>query len=109
MGIRAIFEQDGNDNPVLILRASKQIENVAVGATSAQSAAIAALGSDAESIIRLVSTTLCYVTVGSNPTATNAHIMLPSNFEVLLAVPNGHKIAVIRDAADGRLGIYRAG
>ena len=77
-------------------------QNVAVGAASAQSAA---LGSP---VVRLVSTTDCHVLFGSNPTALATSMFLPAKQpEYFVCLPTD-KIAVIQDAAGGNLSITPA-
>lgn len=75
--------------------------NVAVSGTSAQSAALNA----ATSIVRLSSTTNCYVLAGANPTATSSHTLVLAGVPRYMEVTGGHKIAAIRVSADGVLGI----
>lgn len=75
---------------------------VSVIVTSAQSTA---LSSNKCFMVRLVSTTLCHVAFGANPTATSASTMLIPNVPEFFAATAGLKIAVIRNAADGVLSI----
>lgn len=74
-------------------------QSVAVSGTSAQSAAI----SGSASYVRLVATTLCHVRVGSNPTATAAHMPLVPFVPEYFAVSSGQKVAAIQNASAGTL------
>jgi len=76
---------------------------VAVGSASAQSAVVAA------SVVRLVSTTDCFVAFGSNPTAnTTTSLFLPANSPEYFQFNSGDKVAVIQNAAAGNLYITAA-
>jgi len=66
-------------------------QTVAIGATSAQSAAF---GSNTN-MIRLESDTACSVSVGVNPTATASKMRLAADSPEYFRVASGHKIAVI--------------
>lgn len=72
---------------------------VAVGAASAQSAAIAG------AMVRLTPTTDCHVAFGANPTAAadGTCMFLPASQPIVLAFTSGNKIAVIQNAAAGTL------
>lgn len=65
-------------------------QTVAVGGASVQSAAFAG------SYVRLVSDTACYVSVGTNPTASASTMRLLADSPEYFAVTPGHKIAVIQ-------------
>lgn len=71
----------------------------AVASTTAQSSAFGAN----TTIVRLRSTTDCFVEFGSNPTATSASMFLPSGVTEYFGVVGGSKLAVIRSSADGTL------
>lgn len=86
------------------LRWSGGSDYVAVGAASAQSAAIPANISE----IRVCSTTACHLNIGANPTAAatdNNGFYLPANVVEYLHVSPGQIVAVIQDAAAGSLSI----
>lgn len=105
-----IFEFEGNHVPVDVLRADKQIENVAVTVSSTASAAIAARTGETESIVRLLASVDTYIAIGAAPIADNTGVMIPARHTVFAAVPDGEKIAALRvGAADGVLGITRGG
>lgn len=81
-------------------RAYGTVERVASGAASAQSAAITA-----EEVL-LHASARCYVLAGANPTAAAAtSIPLEAGEKFHMRITSGHKIAVIRDTADGFLHI----
>jgi hypothetical protein len=76
------------------------IERVAVSSTSAQSAAISA------NEVTVHASTKCYILAGANPTAAaSTSIPLEAGEKFSFQIPAGHKIAVIRDSADGYLHI----
>lgn len=64
---------------------------VAVGASSAQSAAFAG----GSSIVALQSDEDCHVAFGANPTATTSHFKLVAGQTWPFEVTPGHKVAVI--------------
>ena len=72
---------------------------VAVGATSAQSAAITG------AMVRLTPSTNCHVAFGVSPTAAadGSCMYLPAGVPTVLAFTSGNKIAVIQDSAAGNL------
>ena len=72
---------------------------VAIGGTSAQSAALAAGG------YILTPTSDCHIAVGSNPTAiaTGASKYCPADQDLAIAVGANEKIAVIQDTGAGFL------
>lgn len=80
-----------------ILDASTQ--SVAVSGTSAQSAVI----SGSTGYVRLFSTTLCHIRIGSNPTATTSHMPLAPYVPEYFVAVSGAKIAVIQNASAGTL------
>lgn len=77
---------------------------VAVSGTSAQSAAIAAAA------VTLTSTTDCWITAGSNPTATAGagSDFLPAGVKWTIPWLSGQKLAVIENASSGNLAIMPA-
>ena len=76
-------------------------QDVVVGAGSLQSTAF---GADTK-VIRINSTTACRILIGSNPTALATSALLPPNWIECLVVKGGDKIAVIQEAAAGKLNI----
>ena len=72
---------------------------VAVGATSVQSAAIAA------AMVRLTPSANCHVAFGASPVAVadGSCMYLPAGVPIVVAVTSGNKIAVIEDSAAGNL------
>ena len=72
---------------------------VAVGATSAASAAIAG------AMVRVVSTTDCHLAFGASPTAAadGTCVFLPASRPEVFAFTTGQKIAAIQNAASGTL------
>lgn len=58
--------------------------------TTTQSAALSA----STTIVRVVSDTNCYVTAGSNPTATSNDLRLVADIAEYFSVTPGHKLAV---------------
>lgn len=74
-------------------------QSVAVSGTSAQSTAITANAG----YVRLFSTTLCHIRMGSNPTATTSNMPLGANVPEYFVCPSGSKIAVIQNSASGTL------
>lgn len=75
------------------------LTRVAVAAASAQSAAIAATE------VLLHASTRCFVAIGANPTATVNDIPLEAGEKFHARLTSGHRVAVLRDAADGFLNI----
>lgn len=74
-------------------------------AVGVANAATAAITSD---VVRIISTTDCYLAFGSTPVATNAAMFLPANSPEYFRFTSGEKIGCIRDAADGNLFITSA-
>ncbi len=70
-------------------------------ATTGQSSAVAA----GTSLVRLCATQNCHIAIGANPTAVadGTGLYLPSGVVEYVGITGGHKIAVIRDTADGNL------
>lgn len=86
--------------PPPIMRISDgSTQSVAVSGTSAQSSAISANSG----FVRLVSTTLCHIRIGSNPTATTANMPIVPYVPEYFAVTAGQKIAAIQNASAGTL------
>lgn len=81
-------------------RAYASGERVSVASASAQSSAITATE------VLLHATVRCFVLAGANPTAANTtSIPLEPGEKFHMRITSGHKIAVIRDTADGFLNI----
>lgn len=75
------------------------LTRVAVASTSAQSAAITGTEVLVHASVR------CFIAAGSNPTATTSDIPLEIGEKFHLRITSGHKIAVLRDTADGFLNV----
>ena len=75
------------------------VSTISVASSSAQSSAHAAT----TNVVRLVSTTDCHVSFGSNPTATTSSMYLPANQVEYFLVAASEKVAAIRANADGTL------
>jgi hypothetical protein len=93
------------NNPKLLAKVSQAqaitpgtAEVVAIGATSAQSAAYAA-----ETLVRVLATVACHILIGTNPTALTTSTPLLANSIEYYIIPAGSKLAVIRDSGDGSL------
>lgn len=112
MGASSVFAtsrganiQDGNVNSFqAILPGTSQA--VSVSGSSAQSSAL----TSGASIMRLVSTTDCYVAFGTNPTATTSSLFLPANVPEYFGIPSSNqnetwKVAVIQSTASGTLNV----
>ncbi|TAH36536.1 MAG: hypothetical protein EYC62_02515 [Alphaproteobacteria bacterium] len=98
----ALILNGGNFLPTVKLSTS---QDVTVGASSAQSAAIGTAGQTPNKIIRLVSTTACRIALGTNPTATSTSTFLPANVVEFTEISPGEKIAVIQDTGGGKLNV----
>lgn len=72
--------------------------------TSSQSA----VHPDSCSIVRVCSTTDCYLAFGVSPVATNSSLYLPANTPEYFGVTPGERIAAVARAADGDLLITEA-
>lgn len=90
------FKLDENGHPVEIPTLGTA-RTVAIGATSAQSAALTA---DA---VRLVSTVDCFIAIGSDPTAANTSHFFPAYSAEIIDAGAGNKIAAIQSASSGTL------
>jgi len=75
------------------------LARVAVAAASAQSAAIAATE------VLVHASTRCFIATGLNPTATTNDVPIEAGEKFTLRITSGHKVAVIRDTADGYLNV----
>jgi hypothetical protein len=79
-------------------------QTLAIGASSAASAAFAA----GAKIVRLVATQNCWIAFGANPTAAATSgngSYVPSGAIEFWRVTPGHKVAVIQDGTAGTLSI----
>lgn len=75
-------------------------QSLAIGASSAQSTAVAS----ATAVVQLIATVACFVKSGSSPTAVaNTSTYLPANVPIMLGVNGGDKIAVIQASGAGVL------
>ena len=72
---------------------------VAISGSSAASPAFA----NQTTIVRVVSTTDCFIRFDANPTATTSHMYLPANVVEYFRVTPGEKIAGIQRTASGNL------
>lgn len=77
-------------------------DEVAVGVASAQFAAITTMA--VGQFFLFVSSTACWIKPGANPTASAGagSMYVPANFPIVVDGSLGAKLAVIRDAADGK-------
>ena len=76
-------------------------QDITVAATHAESATAFQA---ATRMVRMVSTTACYVAIGANPVAAKPGGMrLAPNFPETFHVNTGEKVSVIQDAAGGTL------
>jgi len=76
---------------------------VAIGASSAASAAITA------TVVRLVSTVDCFIVFGAaTPTATTAGLFLPASTPEYFSFTSGQEVAVIQSSASGSLYVTAA-
>lgn len=83
---------------------SSQTINAAVGATSAQTAAITSWRTF--SIIRIAVTEATYIEIGANPTATATDSSyFPAGHVEYRKINEGDKVAYIRSSTDGRITI----
>ena len=94
---------DDSDIPVQVIEPGPT-QTVAVGASSAQSTALAVN----TTLVRVFSDTLCHLAFGDNPTATSSDFPLAADTEAYLRVQRTSKIAVIQNAAAGTLWITEA-
>jgi hypothetical protein len=76
-------------------------QNVTVSGASAQSAPFI----QGARLVRLVSTTDCYVAFGTNPTAVATSVLLPAGQPEYFAVKPGWRVAAIQATAGGTLNI----
>lgn len=76
--------------------------------TSAANGITNAFGTGTD-VVRVVSTTGCYVKIGNTPTATTSDVYLPANtVEYFVAAP-GMKASAIRVATNGSLHVTEMG
>lgn len=75
------------------------LARVAVASASAQSAAVVG----AEVLVH--ASTRCFIAIGADPVATTNDIPLEAGEKLHLRLTSGHKIAVLRDTADGFLNV----
>ena len=92
--------QDGNKNAVQALRPGES-QSVSYSGTSVQTSVLPA---DAR-IIRVVTTTGSYISVGDNPTATSQSTYMPPSIPEYFVVDGAKKVAVIQAAAAGTLNV----
>lgn len=89
----ADYARDASTNRILGVTKEPPLveQSVAVGGSSAQSAAFGAN----TRLIRVSAGVICSILVGANPTATTESRRLVAGHTELMAVTPGHKIAVI--------------
>ena len=80
----------------------KIITNETVSVTGTSAAVTNAFGAGT-TIIRLVSTTDCYLKFGATPTAVATDMLLPANVVEYFGATPGVKVAAIQRAAAGTL------
>lgn len=80
-------------------------QDVAIGASSAQSTAIGTAGDKPKKLVRIAATTACRILVGTNPTATTTSTLLFANSAEFIWLTPGYKIAVLQETAAGKLNI----
>ena len=98
-----IIVNSGNIMPTIKLGTAQE---VTIGASSAQSTIIGTAGQTPNKLVRLSATSACrIVTSGTNPTATATSTYLPANVIEFTEITPGDKIAVIQEAAAGKLSI----
>ncbi len=103
MSVSTAFDINFQALPVLAWNFAAA-QSVAIGASSAASQVIAAEAA------RLCATVDCWVSLGTNPTATvgAGSVYLPANRELLMAGTAGLKVAVIQVSGAGNLSILPA-
>ena len=79
-----------------------KVIGTSVVAISGSSAASSAFASQT-TIVRVVSTTDCFIRFDANPTATSSHMYLPAGVVEYFRVTPGHKVAGIQRSAAGNL------
>ena len=86
--------------PFRVLEGTNQ--NVTVAGTSAATAA--AMSADA-TVVRLASTTDCYVAVGTTPTATTSDVVILAGFPEYFLIEPSDKVAALQVTAGGTLSV----
>lgn len=79
-------------------------QRVAIGASSVQSSAMG----ETTGLVRLTGSSDCYVSFGSNPTATTSSLYLPAGAIEYFGINPGDKIAVLQASTAGYLNIVEA-
>ncbi len=93
---------NGNFLPTVRLGVAQE---VAIGASSAQSAAFGTAGHSPNKLLRLCATVGCRLAFGVNPTATATGAFLPADAIEYIELLPGDKVAVIQEASGGKLSI----
>ena len=90
--------------PMIDATGSGTNQSVSIGTSSAQSAAFA----DTTKVVRLSANNNCFLTFGTNPTATSAGIHMHSHSPLFAKVNAGEKVAVISHNSNdtGKLSIH---
>jgi len=76
-----------------------------ISVTGTSAATSNAVSSD---IIRVISTTDCFITFGTSPTATTSHTFLVAYVAEYFRITPGEKVAAIRSAANGTVYVTEA-
>ncbi len=74
-------------------------QKITTSGTSQQASSFAAK----TSILRLFSTTDCYIAVGDNPTASSSSLFLPGGIVEYFGISSGQKLAAIQSSGAGVL------
>lgn len=99
VGSQALTDAQLRANPIGTRTYAAAIARVAVAAATAPSVAITATE------VLVHASTRCFIATGAAPVATTNDIPLEAGEKFHLRITSGHKIAVIRDTADGFLNI----
>ncbi len=96
--------RDGAGHIIPRLFRHGETHNVATSATTARTASDFA---ETTRVVRIVCTAACYIAFGDETVeAANTDLLVPALWEYLVAVPPGAtRLAAIRVAADGVLGV----
>lgn len=93
--------KDGFGNLLCFPEYDGPAQEVAIGAASAQSAALNALTTS----VVLTSNVACRIAYGLNPTALTTSALLPANYPFPVSAIGGMKFAVIQETGAGKLSI----
>lgn len=101
MGATFSFSGKNQSNDTLQVVSLGSSQNVSYTGTAASSTAFAST----TTVVRLVSTSDCYVVFGSNPTATTSSSFLPVGVVEYFLVTPGQKVSAIQLSAAGSLNV----